>query len=268
LFYLEFNSNYNDSNKTLNSLKNMLEGLLSVDGLVSLLTLTVLEIVLGIDNIIFISIIADKLPLEKQGTARKIGIGLALFVRICLLFAISWIVGLKADLFTILGNGISGRDIILFGGGLFLMAKSTSEIHAKLEDEEDEHNVKLKSPSLFSAITQIVLIDIIFSFDSILTAVGLVKDVGIMITAVIISLSVMLIFIKKISDFINQHPTLKMLALSFLIMIGLLLVAESLDMHVPKGYVYFAMAFSFSVEILNMQLKKARKKDKKPEHNV
>jgi predicted tellurium resistance membrane protein TerC len=239
-----------------------MEALFTVDGLISLFTLALLEIVLGIDNIIFISIIADKLPTEKQGLARTIGIGLALIVRIILLFCITWIVGLKADLFTVFGNGISGRDLILLFGGLFLMAKSTSEIHAKIEGEEEEHGTKAKATTLTSAIIQIVLIDIIFSFDSILTAVGLVKDVEIMIAAVIISLGVMLIFIKSVSDFINNHPTLKMLALSFLIMIGLLLVGEALDMHVPKGYVYFAMAFSFGVELLNMQLRKGKKKAK------
>jgi predicted tellurium resistance membrane protein TerC len=228
-----------------------MEALFTVDGLISLFTLALLEIVLGIDNIIFISIIADKLPTEKQGLARTIGIGLALIVRIILLFCITWIVGLKADLFTVFGNGISGRDLILLFGGLFLMAKSTSEIHAKIEGEEEEHGTKAKATTLTSAIIQIVLIDIIFSFDSILTAVGLVKDVD-----------VMLIFIKSVSDFINNHPTLKMLALSFLIMIGLLLVGEALDMHVPKGYVYFAMAFSFGVELLNMQLRKGKKKAK------
>ncbi len=226
-----------------------MQAFLTVDGLISLLTLTILEIVLGIDNIIFISIIADKLPAEEQGKARSLGIGLALLVRIALLFGITWIVGLKADLFTLFNVGFSGRDLILLFGGLFLMAKSTSEIHAKIEGEE-EHGPKSKATSLTSAIIQIVLIDIIFSFDSILTAVGLVKEVEIMIVAVIISLGVMLIFIKSVSDFINKNPTLKMLALSFLIMIGLLLVGEALDMHASPSV---PRAFSLRFTVLGLK---------------
>lgn len=229
--------------------------LLTVDSLISLLTLTLLEIVLGIDNIIFISILALKLPAIQQGKARTIGILLALGVRVILLFAITWIVSLQQNLFSILGMGFSGRDLILLGGGLFLIAKSTSEIHGKLEGEEVHATSGKGSATLKSVIIQIVLIDIVFSFDSILTAVGLVKQVEIMIIAVIISMTVMLFFAKAIGNFVDKHPTIKMLALSFLIMIGMLLVAEAFEYHVPKGYVYFAMAFSLGVEFLNMRIR-------------
>jgi predicted tellurium resistance membrane protein TerC len=232
--------------------------LLTVDSLISLLTLTLLEIVLGIDNIIFISILALKLPANEQSKARTTGILLALGVRVLLLFGITWIVSLQEDLFTIFNMGFSGRDLILLVGGLFLIAKSTSEIHGKLEGEEVHATSTKNITSLRSVIIQIVLIDIVFSFDSILTAVGLVKQVEIMIIAVVISMTVMLFFAKAIGEFVNRHPTIKMLALSFLIMIGMLLVAEAFEYHVPKGYVYFAMAFSLGVEFLNM---KARKKE-------
>lgn len=248
--------------------------LFTTGGLVSLFTLSLLEIVLGIDNLIFISIIADKLPKEKQAQARNIGILMALVVRIALLFAITWIIGLTADIFnfndiltsigldlglseeTIHKMGISGKDLILLIGGLFLIAKSTSEIHEKLEVEEEAHGPSGKAKGIMGAVIQIVMIDIVFSFDSILTAVGLVKEVIIMIVAVVISLTIMLIFAKKVSDFINNHPSLKMLALSFLIMIGFLLTVEAFEVAVPKGYIYFAMAFAFIVELLNMRLRK------------
>ncbi|TAF35030.1 MAG: TerC family protein [Cytophagales bacterium] len=240
----------------------------TAEGLIALLTLTLLEIVLGIDNVIFISIISDKLKQESEkAKARNLGIMLALAARIGLLFGISWIVSLKEPLITVLEQSFSGRDIILLLGGLFLMGKSTSEIHAKMEMEEEGYNTSKKQPSLMSAIIQIVFIDIVFSFDSILTAVGLVKEISIMITAVIISMAVMFIFAKNISDFINEHPTFKMLALSFLIMIGFLLVAESLGVHVPKAYIYFAMGFAFIVEVLNMRMrKKAKLKAKQEAH--
>ncbi len=243
----------------------MLELLSDPNTWISLVTLTLMEIVLGIDNIIFISIVAGKLPVENQGRARTIGLMCALVFRVILLLFISHIVAMKAPLFTIdLPFGIkdfeaTGRDIILFLGGLFLIAKSTTEIHGKLEGEEEEHAVKKVAHSLGKVIAQIVLIDIVFSFDSILTAVGLVEHVEIMIAAVIISIGVMLAFAKAISDFVNRHPTIKMLALSFLIMIGFMLVLEALHQHVPKGYVYFAMAFSLAVELLNMRLRKASK---------
>lgn len=232
-----------------------LQELFTTEAIISLLTLTLLEIVLGIDNIIFISIVSDKLPGEQQKRARSIGILLALVVRVALLFGISWIVSLKDPLFYAFKIGFSGRDIILFLGGLFLLGKSTTEIHHKLEGETEDTNTR-KVVSMRSAIIQIVLLDIVFSFDSILTAVGLVDSVYIMIIAVVIALGVMLAFAQAISNFVNKHPSIKMLALSFLIMIGLLLVAEAFHVHVPKGYVYFAMAFSLLVEMLNLRLDK------------
>jgi predicted tellurium resistance membrane protein TerC len=234
----------------------------SPDLWVSLITLTFMEIVLGIDNIIFISIVASKLPASEQGRARNIGLMLALVFRILLLLSITWIVGLKDPLFVldlpwgIDDFGVTGRDLILMAGGLFLIAKSTTEIHQKLEGEEEEVGVKKAPKSLLSVIIQIVLVDIVFSFDSILTAVGLVNNVVIMIIAVIISMGIMLAFSKYIADFVNKHPTIKMLALSFLIMIGFMLVLEALHQHVPKGYIYFAMFFSLFVEMLNMRLRK------------
>jgi predicted tellurium resistance membrane protein TerC len=232
-----------------------IQELFTTEAIISLLTLSLLEIVLGIDNIIFISIISDRLPKEQQKRARTIGILMALIVRVGLLFGISWIVSLKDPLFYAFKIGFSGRDIILFLGGLFLLAKSTTEIHHKLEGDEGGATTK-KATSMRSAIIQIILLDIVFSFDSILTAVGLVDNVLIMIIAVVIALGVMLAFANSISSFVNKHPSIKMLALSFLIMIGLLLVAEAFHVHVPKGYVYFAMAFSFAVELLNMKLDK------------
>ena len=241
----------------------MLELFTSVDTWISLFTLTLMEIVLGIDNIIFISIVAGKLPASEQGKARTIGLMLALIFRVILLLFISYIVGMKDPLFTLdlpfglADFAVTGRDIILFAGGLFLIAKSTTEIHGKLEgEEEDAPTVKKVVHSLGKVVVQIILIDIVFSFDSILTAVGLVDHVTIMILAVIISMGIMLAFSKVISDFVNDHPTIKMLALAFLIMIGFMLVLEALHQHVPKGYVYFAMAFSLVVELLNMRLRK------------
>lgn len=228
--------------------------ILSAEGLVSLLTLTFLEIVLGIDNIVFISIVSGRLPLAQQGKARTIGITLALVVRILLLLAINWIIGLRATIFTIQEFSLSYRDLILIIGGMFLLAKSTSEMHAKLEGTHDEKNIK--AVTFKSAIIQIVLLDVVFSLDSILTAVGLVENVTIIIIAIVISLGVMLIFSKKISQFINDHPTMKILAISFLLMIGMLLVVEGLHVHVPKGYIYFSMAFALGVEILNMKIRK------------
>ncbi len=230
--------------------------LLTTEGLVSLLTLTALEIVLGIDNIIFISILADRLPHEQQKRARSVGIILALFVRIALLFAISWLVSLKEPLFTLFDHGFSGRDLILLAGGLFLLYKSTTEIHDKLEGEEESITQSRRRITMQAAIIQIVLIDIVFSFDSILTAVGLVDQVIIMIIAVVIALVIMLLFSGAIARFVNKRPTIKMLALSFLVMIGVLLVAESFGAHVPKGYVYFSMAFALGVEVLNLRMAK------------
>lgn len=234
-----------------------MEALLTAEGLVSLLTLTFLEIVLGIDNIVFISITADRLPKADQKKTRNLGIMLALFVRIGLLFTVSWIIGLKEPFITIGEFDISFRDLILIVGGLFLIYKSTSEIHAKLEGH-DETITRSKTLTIRAAIVQIILLDVVFSFDSILTAVGLVENVVIIVIAILISLGVMLAFATRISNFINQHPAMKILAVSFLMMIGLVLVVEGLHVHVPKGYIYFAMAFSLGIEILNMKIKKKR----------
>ncbi|HEX7154500.1 MAG TPA: TerC family protein [Thermoanaerobaculia bacterium] len=222
---------------------------------IALLTLTVLEIVLGIDNVIFISILAGKLPAEQQKRARTIGLAMAMIMRVLLLLSIAWIVKLTAPLFTVMGHAISGRDLILIGGGLFLLAKATHEIHDKLEGEEGEKAARV-APSLTSVIVQIALLDIVFSLDSVITAVGMAKDVGVMITAVILAVIVMLVSAGSIGDFVNRHPTVKMLALSFLILIGTSLIAEGLDFHIPKGYVYFAMGFSVFVEVLNIQLRR------------
>jgi predicted tellurium resistance membrane protein TerC len=235
-----------------------MEALLTTEGIISLLTLTFLEIVLGIDNIVFISITAGRLPEKDQKKARNVGILLALVVRIALLFAVSWIIGLKNPFITLGTFELSFRDLILLTGGLFLLGKSTSEIHAKLEGEE-EHTREVKVISLRGAIVQIILLDVVFSLDSILTAVGLVDEVLIIVIAIVISLAVMLIFARKISDFINNHPAMKLLAISFLMMIGLVLVIEGLHVHVPKGYIYFAMAFSLGIEILNMKIRKKSK---------
>jgi predicted tellurium resistance membrane protein TerC len=224
---------------------------------VSLITLTFLEIVLGIDNIIFISILTGRLPKEQQEKGRIIGLSLAIVFRIILLLFIFWIVGLVEPLFTVFGWPISGRDLILIAGGLFLMAKSTTEIHTKLQGaEETAKDASQKKISFSGVIIQIILLDLVFSFDSVITAVGLVSHISIMIIAVLLSLGVMLIFATKVSDFIHKHPTMKMLALSFLLMIGLLLFVEGFHVEVPKGYVYFAMAFSFVVELLNLRLRK------------
>lgn len=232
-----------------------MEALLTAEGLVSLLTLTFLEIVLGIDNIVFISITADRLPPADQKKARNLGILLALFVRIGLLFAVSWIIGLKNPFISFGDFDLSFRDLILIVGGLFLLAKSTSEIHAKLEGH-DEETREVKVLSLRGAILQIILLDVVFSLDSILTAVGLVDEVLIIVIAILVSLGVMLAFATRISNFINQHPAMKLLAVSFLMMIGLILVVEGLHVHVPKGYIYFAMAFSLGIEVLNMKIRK------------
>ena len=229
---------------------------------VSLLTLTFMEIVLGIDNIIFISIIVNRLPREQHARGRSIGLMLALLFRIGLLLSISWIVSLKEPLLTIPlpwmegGWGVSGRDLILLGGGLFLIGKSTTEIHTKLQGEEEHANSGKAAATMGSVILQIIIIDIVFSFDSILTAVGLVDNVLIMILAVILSMGVMLVFSGLVADFVNRNPTIKMLALSFLIMIGVMLVMESFHKEIEKGYIYFAMFFSLLVEILNMRLRK------------
>jgi predicted tellurium resistance membrane protein TerC len=225
---------------------------------IALLTLTALEIVLGIDNVVFISILAGKLPREQQDKARRVGLGLAMFIRIALLFSIAWIIGLTEPLFTVLGEEISGRDIILLAGGLFLIAKSTHEIHQKLEGDEG-HASERVAASFTGVIVQILLLDIVFSLDSVITAVGMVREIGVMIAAVVIAVAFMFVFSGPISRFVDRHPTVKMLALSFLLMIGVTLIAEGLDLHIPKGYVYFAMGFSVFVEGLNLRMSKAKK---------
>lgn len=222
-------------------------------------TLTALEIVLGIDNIIFISILVGRLPVEQRARGRTIGLGLAMVTRILLLLSIAWVMSLSADLFTILGMGISGRDVILIGGGLFLLAKSTLEIHHGLEGEgQDGDDGKGKGPArvtFTSVITQIAIIDIVFSLDSVITAVGMADHVEVMIAAVIVAVLVMMFLAGPISNFVDRHPTIKMLALSFLILIGMALIGEGFEFHIPKGYIYFAMAFSVAVEMLNIRMR-------------
>jgi predicted tellurium resistance membrane protein TerC len=225
---------------------------------IALLTLTVLEVVLGIDNVIFISILAGKLPGEQQKKARLIGLAAAMIMRILLLLSLAWIVRLTAPLFTVFGAEISGRDLILLGGGLFLMAKATHEIHDKLEGDEGD-TVKRVAPSLTSVIVQIMLLDIVFSLDSVITAVGMAQQLGVMIVAVIVAVLIMLVAAGPISAFVDRHPTVKVLALSFLLLIGMALIAEGLEFHIPKGYIYFAMGFSVFVEMLNIKLRKAYK---------
>jgi predicted tellurium resistance membrane protein TerC len=225
---------------------------------VALLTLTVLEIVLGIDNVIFISILAGKLPREQQGTARTAGLGLAMIMRIGLLFSLTWIMRLTEPLFTVLGEEISGRDLVLIIGGLFLLYKSTHEIHDRLEGEEGEDSVRVR-PSLRSVLIQIMLLDIVFSLDSVITAVGMAEDLGVMVTAVVVAVGFMMVFAAPVSAFVDRHPTVKMLALSFLLLIGLTLIADGLGRHIPKGYIYFAMAFSIGVELLNLRMRRGKK---------
>ncbi|GAB7026812.1 TerC family protein [Geotalea toluenoxydans] len=221
----------------------------------ALVTLTALEIVLGIDNIIFISIQAGKLPVHQQEKARLLGLGLAMFIRIVLLFSLAWLMGLTAPLFSILNNEISGRDLILICGGLFLLWKSTMEIHEKLEGEEGHASAK-GGISFASVIIQILMLDIVFSLDSIITALGMANRVGVMVAAVVVAVFFMMLFSGKISAFVDRHPTIKMLALSFLILIGVALIGDGFDMHIPKGYIYFAMAFSVIVEMLNLRMRR------------
>jgi len=225
---------------------------------IALATLTLLEIVLGVDNIIFISILSGKLPPAQQPRARRLGLLGALITRVLLLFSLAWIVRLTRPLFTLVGVEISGRDLILILGGLFLLAKSTYEIHDKLEGEEGHASARVAS-SFASVIIQIMLLDIVFSLDSVITAVGMVRQLWVMVTAVIIAVGIMMVSAEPISAFVHRHPTVKMLALSFLLLIGLSLVAEGFDHHIPKGYIYFAMGFSVFVEAINLRLRKPSK---------
>lgn len=221
-------------------------------------TLLALEVVLGIDNVVFLSILAGKLPAAQQPKARFVGLGLAMFLRIALLFSLSWVIRLTAPLFAVFGHEVSGRDLIMIGGGLFLLAKSTHEIHQKLEGEEGQSSARVK-PAFASVIIQILLLDIVFSLDSVITAVGMVDNISLMISAVVVAVIFMMGFAAPVSRFVENHPTFKMLALSFLLLIGLTLIAEGWHRHIPKGYVYFAMAFSVFVEILNMKIRRRGK---------
>ncbi|WP_039947828.1 TerC family protein [Leptospira fainei] len=227
-----------------------------LDSLIALFSLTAMEVVLGIDNIVFLSIIVGKLPKNRRAQGRSVGLIAALGLRIVLLFAVSWLANLTNELIAISNFSVSGRDLIMLSGGLFLIAKSTSEIHHKIELGEKSSQSEPKKASFANVVTQIIILDIIFSVDSIITAVGLSGDFYIMVIAVILSLVIMLIFSGTVSDFINNHPTMKILALSFLIMIGVMLFADGLHFHIPKGYIYFAMAFSLLVEFINMRARK------------
>lgn len=237
----------------------MFEWIVEPQAWIALVTLTALEIVLGIDNIIFISILVGRLPAHLRDRARKIGLSLAMIMRIALLLALAWVMGLVAPLFTVFGQEISGRDLILIAGGLFLLAKATMEIHNSLEGvEEDQNAAKAATAGFFAIIAQIAVIDIVFSLDSVITAVGMAEHVPVMVLAIIIAVGVMMLMAKAIGEFVDRHPTIKILALSFLVMIGMALVGEGLDMHIPKGYIYFAMAFSLCVEMLNLRIRSKR----------
>ncbi len=241
----------------------MLELLLSPEAWIAFATLTALELVLGIDNIIFISILVDKLPVERREFARKIGLFLAMFMRIGLLLVLSWIVGMTAPLFTVLNTGVSGRDLILIAGGLFLIYKSTMEIHQLMEGVEGESSSVIKA-TFGAVIMQIIIIDLVFSLDSIITAVGMVNEIAIMVAAVVVSVMLMMLFAGPIGRFVSAHPTVKMLALAFLFMIGMALIADGIGHHVPKAYIYFAMAFSVAVEMLNLRARSRRKAPSEP----
>jgi predicted tellurium resistance membrane protein TerC len=232
-----------------------MDALFTSSSLVALITLTFLEIVLGVDNVIFISILSSNLPESQQGRARRTGLLAAMMMRILLLLSIVWIIRLTAPLFFILGRPISGRDLILIGGGLFLLAKATTEIHERLEGEEGRSSARVR-PSFAAVITQIVVLDIVFSLDSVITAVGMAEEISIMVTAVILAVGVMIFSARPISAFVNRHPTVKVLALSFLLLIGISLVGEGLGMHIPKGYIYFAMGFSVFVELINLRVRR------------
>jgi predicted tellurium resistance membrane protein TerC len=234
----------------------MFGAFLSAEGLIALATLTLLEVVLGVDNVIFISILAGKLPVDQQAKARRLGLLAAMIMRLLLLFSLVWIIRLTAPLFTVFEHPVSGRDLILLGGGLFLLAKATLEIHEKLEGEEGHSSSRIY-PTFSAVILQIMLLDIVFSLDSVITAVGMANDLEIMVAAVIIAVGIMLMSAGTISDFVNRHPTVKMLALSFLMLIGLSLVGEGMGLHIPKGYIYFAMGFSIFVEMINLRVRQS-----------
>lgn len=240
----------------------MMELLTDPQAWIAFATLTALELVLGIDNIVFISILVDKLPKEKQELARRIGLFMAMFMRIGLLLVLAWIVGLVAPLFTVMGQEISGRDLILIGGGLFLIWKSTGEIHQSVEGQEGHASSAVKA-TFAAVIVQIMVVDMVFSLDSIITAVGMVDSLAVMVAAVITSVALMMVFAGTIGRFVSAHPTIKILALSFLVVVGVVLIAEGFDFHVPKGFVYFAMAFSLGVETLNIRM---RSRAAKPAH--
>ncbi len=236
----------------------MFEWIANPEAWIALVTLTSLEIVLGIDNIIFISILVGRLPENQRNKGRIIGLGLAMIARILLLLSLAWIMKLTEPLFSVYAYAISGRDLILILGGLFLLAKSTHEIHNSLEGEEHDKN-EIKKVSFSSVLIQIALLDIVFSLDSVITAVGLAKDVPVMVIAIIIAVLVMMLSAKALGEFVDNHPTIKMLALSFLILVGVSLIGEGFQMHIPKGYIYFAMAFSIGVELLNLKIRSKRR---------
>lgn len=233
----------------------MLELLTDPQAWIAFATLTALELVLGIDNVIFISILVDKLPPAQRALGRRLGLFMAMFMRIGLLLVLSWIIGLVAPMFTVLGQEISGRDLILISGGLFLIWKSTGEIHHAMEGQEGGSSSGARA-TFGAVILQIMLVDLVFSLDSIITAVGMVEEVAVMIAAVVASVALMMVFAGAIGNFVSEHPTVKMLALSFLVVVGVVLIAEGFDNHVPKGYIYFAMAFSVVVEMLNIRVRK------------
>jgi predicted tellurium resistance membrane protein TerC len=231
-----------------------MDAFLTADGLLALVTLTALEIVLGVDNVIFISILSGKLPHEQQHRARRTGLLAAMGMRVLLLLSIAWIIRLTAPLFTVFDQEISGRDLILLGGGLFLLGKATLEIHDRLEGEEGHSSARV-APSFGAVIFQIMLLDIVFSLDSVITAVGMADDIAVMVAAVVIAVGIMMFSAESISGFVNRHPTVKVLALSFLLLIGLSLIGEGFEMHIPKGYIYFAMGFSVFVEMINLRVR-------------
>jgi predicted tellurium resistance membrane protein TerC len=235
-----------------------ISALWTAEGLLSLVTLSAMETVLGIDNVVFLSIMTGRLPVEQQPRARKLGLMLALATRIVLLFGLSWVMGLTRTLFEVAGHPVSGRDLILLGGGAFLIAKATREIHEKLEVPTDDQKLVTKGNAAFGMVlVQVAVLDIVFSLDSVITAVGMARELAVMIAAMVIAMGVMLVFAGAIGDFVHRHPTMKVLALSFLILIGVMLVAEGMGQHISKGYIYFAMAFSFVVEVLNLRVRKS-----------